>query len=70
MSQPIASNHLMQAQIASTLAASIITAMGRPVSMAEVEKIVSDVTMTMFPQPSSGVHKQWAATFDPTKKYE
>lgn len=62
--------HLAQAQIAATLAASIVTAMGRPVSMAEVENIVRDVTMTMFPQTGSGAFKMWKEKHDPNKVYE
>ena len=61
---------MMERQIASTLAASIVTSMGRPVSLQEVENIIRDVTMMMFPQPGSGAYKAWAANFDPTKRYE
>lgn len=60
---------MAQAQISATIAAGIIAAMGRPVSMREVEQIVLDVGFTFRPAPGHGRYDAWKKSFDPNKKY-
>lgn len=44
--------------------------MGRPVSMNEVQGIVRDVNMFMFPQKGSSAYSAWEKSFDADKRYE
>ena len=70
MNSQMKQDALMQAQIASTLAAGIVAAMGRPVSMNEVQGVVRDVNMFMFPQKGSSAYSAWEKSFDADKRYE
>jgi hypothetical protein len=44
-----------------TLAASIVSARGKPTSINEVLAIANDLQFAMFPEPS-GPYKEWAKT--------
>lgn len=61
---------LMRQQVVATLAAPIIAAMGRPVSMDDVQKIYNDLWSTFFPNPASGRYEAWKAAFDGSLRYE
>lgn len=54
---------------AAPLAAAIIAAMGRPVSLEDVTRIHSDVFMALFPNNGHGRYDQWKATHDWKKRY-
>jgi len=60
---------LMEQQIVATLASAIVTSMGRPVSMADVEAVIRDLTSTLFPVPRSGSYEMWKDAFDPNRPY-
>ena len=54
---------------ASTLAAGIIAAASRPVSLDEAMKIHTDVYLSLFPEPGNGMYDHWKKTHDGTKPY-
>lgn len=51
-----------QLSTVATLAAAIVTNMGRQVSIAEVMEISNDLQMAMFPQGRSGISQEWEKT--------
>jgi hypothetical protein len=52
----------LKAQAAATLAASIVTASGRPHSIQQALDIARDIQMAMYPSPQSGFYQEWAKT--------
>lgn len=45
-----------------TLAAAIVSAMGRPVTLAEVVEIQRDVSFSLYPQRNYSSYSTWQAT--------
>ena len=54
----------VQSQRAATLVAAIVTAAGRPYSIAEVLEIERDVYLALYPQEGRGRYEEWAKTKD------
>lgn len=49
-------------QVAATLAAALITASGRPYSIAEAIALKNDVYYALYPNPGSGAYQAWEKT--------
>jgi len=45
-----------------TLAAAIVTARGKPISINEVLAISHDLHMVMFPRTNTGMYQEWVKT--------
>jgi hypothetical protein len=55
---------MMKSQTATTLAAGIIAASGRPHSIVEAMALVQDIHFATYPAPGYGAYKEWAKTKD------
>jgi hypothetical protein len=53
-----------KAQTAATIAAAVVGAAGRPVSIQQVLDIARDVQFAIFPNPGSQTYVDWARTRD------
>jgi hypothetical protein len=55
---------LLRRQNATTLAAAIISASGRPHSIEQALEIVTDIQFALNPNPRAGAYQEWAKTKD------